>query len=44
MEWVDSIASNPVKEMEDDMSSLAVGFVARMRKRAASYERSGGDY
>ena len=26
VEWVDSIASDQVEEMEDDMSSLAVGF------------------
>ena len=36
MEWVDSIASDPAEEREDDMSSLAVEFVARMRKRATS--------
>ena len=32
MDLVDSNASNPTKEREDDMSSLATGFAARMRK------------
>ena len=36
VEWVDSIASDPAKEREDDMSSLAVGFAAEKCKRAAS--------
>ena len=36
MDWVDLNTSNPTKEREGDMSSLVVGFGARMRKRAAS--------
>ena len=36
MDLVDPIVSEPAEEMEDDMSSLAAGFVVRMRKRAAS--------
>ena len=36
MDWTDPTASELAKEGEDDMSSLAIGFVARMRKRAAS--------
>ena len=36
VDWVDPNVSDPTKEMEDDMSSLATGFVDRMRKRAAS--------
>ena len=36
MEWVDSIASDPAEERGDNMSSLAVGFVELMHKRAAS--------
>ena len=36
MDWVDPFSSEPVKEKEEDMSSLAIGFVARLRKRAAS--------
>ena len=36
MDWTDPTTSEPVKEREDDMYSLAVGFTERMRKRAAS--------
>ena len=36
MDWVDPNASNPAKEMEDNMSSLATRFSALMRKRVAS--------
>ena len=38
------IASEPVEESEHDMSSLAIGFAARMLKRAASYDCSRGNY
>ena len=33
---MDPNASDPVEEREEDMSSLVVGFVIRMRKRATS--------
>ena len=33
MDWAGIIASEPAEE--EEMSSLAVGFAARMRKRAA---------
>ena len=36
MDCVDPIASEPVEEREDNMSSLATGFSATMSKRAAS--------
>ena len=36
MDWTDPTTSEPVKEREDNMSSLAAGFTERMRKRAAS--------
>ena len=36
VEWVDSITNDPDEEREDDMSSLAVEFFARMSKRATS--------
>ena len=36
MDWVDQITSELVEEREDDMSSLAVGFVTRMCKQAMS--------
>ena len=36
MDWVDPISCEPVEERKGDMSSLAAGFVVRMRKRAAS--------
>ena len=39
MDWVDPILSEPAEESEKDMSSLAVEFVAWMRKRAASNQR-----
>ena len=39
MDWVDPKASDSAKEWEDDMSSLTVGFVTRMHKRAASAQR-----
>ena len=39
MDWVDPISSELVKENEDDMSSLAFGFVSRMHKRVASAQR-----
>ena len=32
VDWVDPISSEPVEEREDDMSSLAAGFTAGMRK------------
>ena len=36
MDLVDLISSESVEEREGDMSSLVAGFVAQMRKRAAS--------
>ena len=50
VDWVDRNARDSAEKQEDDMSSLAVEFVARMRKRAASahgettlgFEVSGG--
>ena len=36
MDWVDPISSEPAKEREGDMSSVATGFVMRMRKWATS--------
>ena len=36
MDWVDPNASDPAEEKDDDMSSLAAGFVAWMRERATS--------
>ena len=36
VDWTDPTASNLDEEREDDMSSLAVGFVVRMCKQAAS--------
>ena len=39
VDWVDPISSEPAKEREGDMSSLAVGFATRMRKRAATAQR-----
>ena len=36
VDWLDPTASDPVEEREDNMSSLVVGFSARMHKRAAS--------
>ena len=36
MDYVDPNASDSDKEREDNMSSLATGFVAWMHKRAAS--------
>ena len=36
VDWTDPIASEPTEDGEDDMSSLAIGFVAQMPKRAAS--------
>ena len=36
VDWLDPTASGPTEEREEDMSSLAVGFAARMRKRATS--------
>ena len=36
VDWVDPISSEPAEEREGDMSSLATGFVMRIRKRAAS--------
>ena len=38
MDWVDLNASDQAEEREDDMSSLVVGFAARMRKWAASIQ------
>ena len=39
MDWVDLISSEPTEEREDDMSSLAGGFITRMCKQAASAQR-----
>ena len=39
MDCEDPISSEPAEEREEDMSSLAAGFVARMHKRAASAQR-----
>ena len=36
MDWLDPLAGDPVEENEEDMSSLVVGFAARMRKREVS--------
>ena len=36
LDWVDPNASDLTEEKEDDMSSLTVGFFARMHKRAMS--------
>ena len=36
LEWVHSISSDPVEEMEDDMSNLAAGFHAQICKQAVS--------
>ena len=36
VDWVDPNASSPTEEMEDNMSSLADGFTARMRKWTTS--------
>ena len=36
MDWVDPNASDSAKDMEDDMSSFAVGFSTQMCKRAMS--------
>ena len=36
MDWVEPNFSDPTEKMEDNMSSLTVGFAARMRKRATS--------
>ena len=40
VDWVDLITSEPIKERDDErddeMSSLAVGFIVRMHKQAAS--------
>ena len=36
VDLVDPIASDPAEEMEDNMSSLAAGFAARMCKKAAN--------
>ena len=36
VDWVDLNSSEPAEEREGDMSSLAAGFVAWMRKRAVS--------
>ena len=41
MDWVDPNASNPAKEMEDNMSSLATRFSTLMRKDG---ECLGGNY
>ena len=39
MDWVDPLSSKPTEEREDDMSSLAARFAARMCKRATSAQR-----
>ena len=36
LEWVDSIASDPAEERENDMFSLAAGFTVWMSKQAVS--------
>ena len=36
VDWVDPISSESVEERKSDMSTLTVGFVVRMRKRAVS--------
>ena len=36
MDWVDPLSSEPTEEREDDMSSLAARFAARMCKQARS--------
>ena len=36
VDWVDLVASEPVEEIEDDMSSRAAGFIGRMLKRVVS--------
>ena len=36
MDWVDPNTSNLTKEREDNMSSLAAGFAARICKRVVS--------
>ena len=36
MDWVDPISSELAEEKKDNISSLAVGFSKRMRKRAMS--------
>ena len=36
MNWTDPTSSEPTKKGEDDMSSFAAGFTARIRERAAS--------
>ena len=36
MDWLDPLAGDPVKEREEDTSSLAVGFAARTCKRATN--------
>ena len=38
IDWADSNANSPTEEREDDMSSLAAEFIARMRKHAAQGE------
>ena len=39
VDWLDPLDSDPTKEREEDMSSLATGFAARMRKQAVSAQR-----
>ena len=36
VDWLDLTTSDLAEEMEEDMSSLAPGFAARMRKRVTS--------
>ena len=36
MDWLDPPTSDLAEERQEDMSSLAIGFIARMRKRATS--------
>ena len=36
MDWVDPIASEPIEERENDMSSLHAGYSAHMSKQATS--------
>ena len=39
MDWLDPLDGDPAEEREEDMSSLAAGFAARMHKRAVSAQR-----
>ena len=39
MDWTDPTISKSAEEIEAEMSSLAIEFTARMRKRAAGAQR-----